>query len=171
MKLAWAPPVPLRLELFRYDNRADPEAVNEDVEWGWRTAFNQVAAVAELGGGTALKAQAMTGNTRMGMTDEGRIWVDTDFRSAFVLATHAFAKGGLAARFEGFETRQQGSLVAAESNESGWAATLAGHRDWGAVTGVVELLHVSSKRPIRATVGEDPRQDQTSLQAEVRLRW
>src|SRR5439155_23891523 len=32
LKLAWSPPVPVRLELFRYDNRADPEAVNVDLE-------------------------------------------------------------------------------------------------------------------------------------------
>ncbi len=171
LKLAWQPPVPLRVELFRYNNRADPEASNDDMEWGWRTHFNQIAAVAELGGGNVLKAQAMAGRTRMGMTRDEGIWVDTDFRSAFVLATHAFAKGGLAARFEGFETRQHGSLVTAESDETGWAATLAGHRDWGSVTGVVELLHVSSKRPIRATLGKDPRQDQTTAQAEIRLRW
>ena len=163
--------MPVRVELFRYDNRADPEAVNDDLEWGWRTQFNQVAAIADLGAGTRLKAQAMRGRTRMGIVEENGIWVDTDFRSAFVLATHAFAKGGVAARFEGFETRQHGSLVTEESDETGWAATLAGHRDWGTVTGVVELLHVSSERPIRATLGEDPRQDQTSLQAEMRLRW
>ncbi len=52
-KLAWQPPVPVRIELFRYDNRADPEAVNDDLEWGWRTRFNQLAAVADLGSGTA----------------------------------------------------------------------------------------------------------------------
>jgi len=171
LKFAWQPPVPVRVELFRYDNRADPQAVNEDLEWGWRTKFNQVAAVAELGGGNVLKAQAMFGRTRMGMSEADGIWVNTDFRSAFVLATHGFAKGGLAARFEGFETRQDGSLVKAESAESGWAATLAGHRDWGPVTGVVELLHVSSKRPIRSALGGDPRQDQTTVQGEVRLRW
>ena len=171
VKLAWTPPVPVRVELFHYDNRADPEAVNEDVEWGWRTQFNQVAALAELGGGIGLKAQAMAGRTRMGMTEAEGIWVDTDFRSAFLLATHAFANGGVAARVEGFETRQHGAFVTQESDESGWAATLAGHRDWGKVTGVVELLHVSSKRPIRAVLGEDSRQDQTSLQAEMRVRW
>src|SRR5438105_10555633 len=32
-KLAWQPPVPVRLELFRYDNRANPQVVNADLEW------------------------------------------------------------------------------------------------------------------------------------------
>src|SRR5437868_2269073 len=48
-KLAGQPPIPVRLELFRYDSRADPEAVNSDLEWGWRTAFNDVGLVADLG--------------------------------------------------------------------------------------------------------------------------
>ena len=60
-KLAWQPPMPLRIELFRYDNRADPEDVNDDLEWGWRTHFNNLGIVAELGGGAELKAQALQG--------------------------------------------------------------------------------------------------------------
>ena len=40
--------------------------MNEDVEWGWRTHFNQLALAANLGGGAQLKGQAMTGRTRMG---------------------------------------------------------------------------------------------------------
>ena len=36
-KVSWQPPIPVRFELFRYDNRADPEAVDQDMEWGWRT--------------------------------------------------------------------------------------------------------------------------------------
>src|SRR3954468_6329190 len=31
-KLAWQPPVPIRIELFRYDNRANPEDVDADLE-------------------------------------------------------------------------------------------------------------------------------------------
>ena len=69
-KLAWQPPVPIRVELFRYDNRADPEAVNADLEWGWRTAVQQRrVSRRELGGGMELKAQAMEGRTRMGYAE------------------------------------------------------------------------------------------------------
>jgi len=170
-KLAWQPPVPVRVELFRYDNRADPEAVNEELEWGWRTRFDHLGSVADLGGGNRLKLQAITGTTLMGMTEPTGIWIDNRFRSAFVLASHDFANGGVAARAELFETRNSGSLVGEESDETGWAATLAGHRDFGRITGFVELLHVSSERSDRALAGLRPRQRQTSLQAEVRLRW
>src|SRR6185295_4647749 len=82
-KLAWQPPVPVRVELFRYDNRTDPEDVNLDHEWGWHTQFDDLGLVADLGGGAELRAQALTGRTRMGYVEEGRRWVDNRFRSAF----------------------------------------------------------------------------------------
>src|SRR3954454_13906258 len=51
-KLAWQPPAPIRFELFRYDNGANPEAVNADLEWGWRTRFDSAGVVANLGSST-----------------------------------------------------------------------------------------------------------------------
>jgi hypothetical protein len=170
-KLSWQPPVPVRIDLFRYDNRANPEDVNADVEWGWRTRFNQVAAVAELGGGAELKAQAMEGHTKMGFPEPKRRWVDARFRSAFVLVSRPFGPFGIAARAEAFEVRNHGGIWDREYDDTGWSAMIAAKREWGAVTGLVELLHVSSRRDDRALVGLDPRQRQTQLQAEVRTRW
>src|SRR3954466_3943071 len=74
-KLAWQPPIPVRLELFRYDNRANPEGFNADLEWGWRTQFNNLGLAANLGPGTVLKAQAIDGRTRMGFFNGDRRWV------------------------------------------------------------------------------------------------
>jgi hypothetical protein len=171
VKLAWQPPAPILLELFRYDNRADPELVNADLEWGWRTKFDHVGAVVDLGGGTRFKLQALNGSTCMGMTEEGGIWIDNRFRSAFILATHDFGRGGIAARFDAFDSRQHGSLMDSEYDETGWSATLAAHRDFGPVTGFVEVVHVSSNRERAEELELAPRQRQTSLQAELRLHW
>jgi hypothetical protein len=170
-KLTWQPPVPVRIELFRYDNRADPEAVNDDLEWGWRTQFDNLGIAADLGGGNQLKLQALTGRTRMGDSDATGIWIDNRFRAAFVLASHRFTNSGIAARIDAFDTRQHGTLVASESNETGWAATIAGHRDFGPVAAFVELLRVSSKRAEHPETHLDPCQRQTRLQGELRLRW
>ena len=170
-KLVWQPPVPVRIELFRYDNRADPEAVDDDLEWGWHTQFNHLGIVADLGGHTELKLQALTGRTRMGITEDNGIWIDNRFRAAFALVSHSFTKGGVAARIDAFDSRQHGSLVDAESNETGWAATLSGHRDFGPVTAFVELLHVSSDREHPDEVDLAPRQRQTRVQGQLRVRW
>jgi hypothetical protein len=164
--------VPVRFELFRYDNRADPEAVNAELEWGWRTYFNHAGAVAKLGASTELKVQALAGRTRMGMVEDDRRWFDAKFRSAFAMLTQTIGKFGLAGRFDAFDVRNRGSLWHDEYDDIGWAATVAGKREWAPFTGVIELLHVSSKREDRHEhLGLAARQRQTRLQAELRLHW
>ena len=170
-KLSWQPPVPVRIELFHYDNRTNPQDFNSDMEWGWRTQFTDLGMVADLGSGTQLKAQAVTGRTRMGFPMEGRRWVDNRFRSAYAMLVHSFGKVGLAARAETFDTRNRGSLADDEYDETGWSAMFAAKREWGPVTGLLELLHVSSRRQDREGLELNPRQRQTQLQAEVRTRW
>lgn len=170
-KLSWQPPVPVRLELFHYDNRASPEESNGDNEWGWRTTFTNLGAVADLGGGASLKAQALTGRTRMGLTEEGAHWVDNRFRSAFLLATKSLGKFGISARVDAFDTSNRGSIVDSDYDETGRAAMIAGKREWKHFTALLELLHVSSRRQDRDDFGLDPRQRQTQLTAALRMHW
>ena len=172
-KLAWQPPIPVRLELFRYDNRANPEDINDDLEWGWRTQFNNLGAAAQLGPATELKLQAMDGRTRMGFIEPGesRRWVDNHFRSVFAMLVHRFGSFSLAARAEAFDTRNRGSDIDGEYDDKGWSAMLAAKREWAHFTGLVELLRVSSTREDREEAGLEPRQRQTQLQAEVRMHW
>jgi hypothetical protein len=170
-KLAWQPPVPVRLELFHYDNRADPEESNGEMEWGWRTSFDDLGLVADLAGGAQLKAQALEGRTRMGFEMDGKRWVDNRFRSAFLLATVPVGAVGIAARAEAFDTRNEGSLIGDDYDETGWSAMIAGKREWKHFTALLELLHVSSRREDRDEAGLDPRQNQTELQAELRMHW
>jgi hypothetical protein len=170
-KLGWQPPLPVRIELFRYDNRTNPVDVNGEHEWGWRTQFDDLGLVADLGNGTVLKAQGLRGRTRMGHVMDGRHWVDARFRSAFVLLARPIGRFGLAARAEAFDTGNRGSLVDDDYDETGWSAMLAAKRDWAHVTGLVELLHVSSRREDRDDIGLAPRQHQTQLQGEVRIHW
>jgi len=169
-KLSWQAPVPVRVELFRYDNRAEPEAVNSDVEWGWHTRFNNVGIQADLGG-ARVRAQAMSGRTRMGFVEEGSRWIDMRFRSAFAMVSRPVGKFEIAARVEAFDTRHRGSWWGDEYDEDGWAAVLAGKREFGPFTGVVELLHVSSDNPAREHVALPEHQAQTRLEADLRLGW
>jgi hypothetical protein len=170
-KLTWQLPVPVRVELYRYDNRANPQDVNLAPEWGWRTRFDHVGLVADLGGGAELKAQALEGRTRMGYPMPDRRWIDNRFRSAFVMLTRPIGKLGLAARADLFDTRNRGSLFDEEYDEHGWSGMIAGKREWGHYTGLVELLHVWSDSPVREHSDEAPRQGQTQLQAELRIHW
>ena len=166
-KLAWQPPVPVRLELFRYDNRADPEVTNDDHEWGWRTQFDNLGIVADLGGGAELRAQALSGPDALGLSMDGRRWVDTRFHSAFAMLTRPFGSVGLAARIEAFDTRNKGTSWTDEYDETGWSGMVAAKRDFGRFTGLVEVLHVSSRSAGTRACRLAPRQDQTQLQASA----
>lgn len=171
-KLAWQPPVPVRIELFRYDNRANPEDVTEvGPEWGWRTRFNEVGLAADLGSGTELKSQALQGTSRMGFHEPIHRWIDERFRSAYVLLSHRIGELTLSARGDVFDTRNRGGLWDDEYDEHGWAGMLAAKREWNHVTGLVEMLHVWSNVPSRDEIGAPERQPQTQLQAEVRIHW
>jgi hypothetical protein len=94
-KLVWQPPVPVRFEFFRYDNRAEPTDVNEDIEWGWRTHFNNIGVEADVEG-TRIRAQAMTGRTRMGYEEPplGRHWIDMRFRSLSCSSAGRWGRSG-----------------------------------------------------------------------------
>lgn len=170
-KLSWQAPIPLRIEIFHYDNRANPEDMNADLEWGWNTQFNNLGILAKLGGGTELKAQALEGRTRMGFFEDGRRWIDNRFRSAFVMLSRQFGPYGLALRADAFGTQNRGSLRTSEYDEHGWSAMVAAKREFGHMTGLLELLRVGSHSPAREDAGEDPNKAQTELQAEIRMSW
>ena len=170
-KLAWQPPIPVRIELFRYDNGADPEDVNVAPEWGWHTSFDHLGVVAEPDPATEIKAQAIEGRTRMGYSMPARRWVDERFRAAFLMATRRFGKLAISLRGDAFETKNRGSLWDREYDEHGWAGMIAAKREWSRLTGLLELLHVWSNTPAREYALEEERQRQTQLQAEVRMHW
>jgi hypothetical protein len=115
----------------------------------------------------------MDGRTRMGFNEDGetRRWVDNHFRSAFAMVVHRFGTVSIAGRAEAFDTRNHGSDIGSEYDDEGWAAMLTAKREWAHFTGLVELLHVSSRREDREEAGLRPRQRQTLLQAEVRTHW
>ena len=169
----WRPSSSLVVNAFYYDNRGDPEAFTHSKQWGWRTRFWNVGLVADLGPSTRLLAQAMTGTTLMGFVENGGIWLDTRFRSAYALLTHRIDAGAISGRIEAFDTKERGSIMSpAEENETGWAATAAGRWPiWDKVNLFVEALHVESKRGARARLGLPPRESQTVLQAALRFRW
>jgi hypothetical protein len=170
-KLAWQPPMPVRFELFHYDNRANPEDVNLDLEWGWDSKFDNAGIVAELGDGAELKAQVLSGRTHMGYLEDGRRWVNNRFRSAFVLLSRSLGPYGVAVRAEAFGTHNRGSWWTDDYDERGWSAMASAKRDWNHLTGLVELLHVSSRNGSLEEQGLKPTRRQTQLQAELRTTW
>jgi hypothetical protein len=168
-RLGWTPDPAIKLHLFHYDNRGDPEASTGGQQWGWRTRFSEIGAV--IGpGSTRLTVQALAGRTSMGFARAGKAWVDTRFRSAFALVTRTIGQGSVSGRIDAFGTSNMGSVIGTEDNEHGWAATLAARRSFGAhATLLAEALHIESDRDSRLRIGLKPLQNQTLLQLALRL--
>ncbi len=171
IKLAWAPPGPFELQALHYDNRGDPEVVDEYFQWGWRTRFDHLGVIVDVDPRTRLIAQGIDGRTQMGFVEGNRRWVDTRFRSAFLLATRAMDDGSVSARIEAFGTRSRGSELGPRDSEKGWAVTAAARKPLASFATIgVEALHVVSRRDARARDALDPRQHQTIVRLELRLR-
>jgi hypothetical protein len=168
-KLDWAPNAWLDLQAFHYDNRGDPEAVTPTLQWGWRTRFDNIGAVLTFGD-WQVKAQGMAGRTLMGFAENGRLWVDTSFRSAYAMTTRNFPRGSVSLRAEAFGTTSIGSELGRDWSETGWALTAAGRREIGKNLSVlVEALHVDSRKDAREYLGVAAEQDQTLVQLALRL--
>jgi len=171
-KLTWAPPGPFQIQYFHYDNRADPAAFDAELQWGWHTRFDHVGATLDLDGKTRLTAQAIDGTTVMGFPGAGNVrWIDMRYRSAFLLGTRQMAHGSVSGRIEAFSTRNHGSEVVADDDETGWAATAAVR--WPLLrqaTLLGEALHIESRRDARLREGVAPRQNQNILRLTLRLR-
>jgi len=156
---------------FYYDNAGN--LTGEDkLQWAWDTRFWNFGAILDLGDHTRLLSQAATGDTRMGYAHPD-IWVDTRFDAAYLLITHRFGEDALSARIDAFETINHAENEYGDTREHGWAITadyrkqLAPHANL-----LVEAMHVSSNRPARTDLlGEAARQDQTVLQASLRLSF
>ncbi|MDB5673028.1 MAG: hypothetical protein JWM65_10 [Sphingomonas bacterium] len=168
-KLDWAPVAWLDLQAFHYDNRGDPAAVTPSLQWGWHTRFNNLA-VALTFGSWQVKGQALAGNTLMGFPMPDRLWVDTDFRSAYGMVIRKFANGSVSARIEAFGTTSRGSVLTSAWSENGSAVTIAARRELTRnVTVLAEGLHIESVKAARTQIGLDRNQAQNLFQLAFRL--
>jgi hypothetical protein len=170
-KLSWQARAPVRLEAFYYDNRGDPTAVDDGLQWGWNTRFLNLGLRVDLSDETRLLAQALTGTTEMGFPDaQGRYWVETKYRAAYSRLTHERGRLALSGRIDLFDTDEAGSEMSPGEGEKGWA--LAAAAAWSLspeATLLAEALHVASDRPVRSRQGIDARQAQTLVQVALRL--
>ena len=173
-RIEWTPPWPVTFNAFYYDNRGDrlsSRPSGSAFQTSWRTRFWNVGSMASLGESTEAKAQVMWGNTLVGPDTPFGIPVDVDFTTAYLLVGRTIGAGKLTMRGDWFETRDNSFVADDNNNETGWSAALAYKRpliDFADV--IVEVLHVSSDRPARATnAGIAPEQDQTMVQTSLRL--
>jgi hypothetical protein len=172
-RIAWAPPWPVGVSAYYYDNRGNPQAFQSDLQWGWRTRFWNFGLNADLTPTTKLLAQSMFGSTIMGFNHDGEPWVHTFYQSAYVLVAQKLGPWTLTGRAETFATQEQGSEMPPGSGENGWALTAAARINLTRnLTFLGEVMNVESDRDNRVTLGDlaSPFESQTVIQASLRFR-
>ena len=158
---------------FYYDNRADPEIIKQE-QYGWDTRFWNFYAEADVLPGIHMIAQYMWGNTKMGeiRPATGTRYIDMDFESAFVLASHRFGSQRVTARFDWFQTEDFAFVQRDNNNEAGISLTGAYSLELSKKdTLIAEYLYVDSKRTARRDIGFDPEQKQSIFQIAYRRRF
>jgi hypothetical protein len=172
-KLQWRPDeIPVMLEALHYDNRGDRTSVVPPLQWAWATNFTDVGATARFGEHTHLKAQALIGRTQMGFETPAGLWVDVEFRSAYLSATQDLGDDALTLRADVFDTRDRSMAFGDNKNENGWALTGAWRRPLNRYLDLrLEALRVDSTRPAQALARETPHQAQTILQSSLRASF
>jgi len=164
---SWTAAEHWHLEVFRYDNEADP-AAHHDRDFGWRTKFWHLGLSGRWDEFTAL-AQAVSGDTFVKTAPTSVS--TTDFDSAFVLLGWEHAAWRAALRVEEFHTNSYGTTGAKPStSENGHAATAALSwlpNDWLKLT--AELIALQSLRGGRSQTGLDPSQTETQFQLAARI--
>lgn len=154
-----------RIEVLRYDNRADPTAF--DGVFAWRTEFWSVGLQTQVGEFEIL-TQAMTGETEV--TPSPTYDRVVEFYSGYVLAGRSFGDWRLAGRAEvfGSDATINNTANSPAYGEHGHAFTIAATwtpEEWLRLTG--EVLSIDSYRPLRRGDGlpADSRETQVQLGA------
>jgi hypothetical protein len=169
VNLEWRYVKRLLLRAMHYDNRADPQGL-ENNQFAWWTYFDHVALQAMLPGDVGLLAQWMDGFTAWGRLRNGVYSVDNEFRANYALLTRAFGRHRLTARYDHFKVTEADSTPLDENRENGHAWTLAYSLEaTDKLTLAAEWLEIYTNRP--AWTYFDLEQSRTERQVQVAFRF
>jgi hypothetical protein len=155
-----------RLRYTHYDNRGDPKIARHG-QWTWRTRFDAAGWHLRLPGGNEVMAQMVDGDTEMdGFTAP---FVFAKYQAAFALVSHAWGRQRVSLRYDGFWVHDLDGVVGDPNQEDGHAWTAAWFLEGprtarGSWRTGVEALQVSSRRPARLLLGEQPDASESSVQ-------
>lgn len=171
-RIGWRPPAPVSFSAIYYDNAGNRTAVDKNHQWAWETRFLNVGITWEPSEATKVMAQVMNGETIMGYRTPTEQWFDTGFRAAYVMATRKLGEDAVSGRMEWFDTDDRSFVAVDNNNENGWALTAAWrHRLISHADVIFEAQRIASDRPSRLATRDGARQDESVLQAALRLSF
>ncbi len=159
-----------RLTALWYDNKAD-DRVSENNEFSWRTKFWSVGYQTDLPGDLDLITQVMKGSTSLitiapprGPVEHNGYW------SAFALLSKEWGQNRVSIRGEYFDADDRDITATDNNNEDGAAFTLAYvYRPTTNQRLTFEFLHVTSRRPERAFLGQPEKTNENQAQVSYRF--
>jgi hypothetical protein len=167
--LQWRHGDHIDIRLYRYDNRADPAAVHDDV-YAWLTRFDTLGVRWEINSRWTAISQILHGETLVGPQREwGAAW---NMDAWFVLLSYEQSEWRMSLRRDEFRNDQYrgfGELHAYDDSGSAWTIaltrTLSSH-----VQAAAEYVRVDSTFPARSLT-TSPRQIDGQLQLALRYKW
>ena len=153
-----------------FDNRGK-ETVSDGFQYAWRTSFADAGLRLQLPGRVEILGQHMRGRARMERTPSGQYAVDARFRTSYGLASVAFGRHRLTARYDSFRVADRDVFrVEDDNDEEGHAWTGAYvFRTGQSHTLVLEALRIESDRPMRASIGLPVHAEELLVQLAFRL--
>jgi hypothetical protein len=164
--LTWQLPEGLgKLQILRYDNRADPASLTAR-DTGWDTRFWNFGARTQLGG-VILIAQQLSGYTSV--VSRNTLMV-TKFQSAFLLASYDWNDFRFSARGDVFQTRKNPAATPSPFSEDGHAFTAAiSYTGIDNVRLTAEIVDINARRREYTLDGFPAQQD--SVQGQIGMRY
>ena len=155
------------LRYYYYDNQADPNQVNEQRIYGWRTRFHSLALQHQFSANTRLIAQWMRGDTVM-----GKRYVAADFDAWYVLLSQTTGQHRLSARVEKFKVAEDDVFPWDGNDSKGKALTLAWRYDVNTTWQLGLEHHINRNYAAsRLSLDQEPEVSQQQTMAVVQYRW
>jgi len=105
---------------YRYDNFADPNAVNSQRLYAWRTKFHSLAVNHQLNKNWQVKSQLLQGSTLM-----GNYFVHVDYFAGFLQSSYSFSTTSkVTARLDVFDVSERDDIPEDVNTSFGHAITL-----------------------------------------------
>ncbi|MDH4071555.1 MAG: hypothetical protein OEV41_00460 [Gammaproteobacteria bacterium] len=159
------------LSAMTYNNRADPEAI-EDGQYAWYTEFNHLGGSLSLPGGIGVISQWLRGSTVMGRVMNGAHVVDAGFDSKYLLLTKTLDSHRFSVRYDNFEVTENDDTSEDSNDERGLAWTLAyrySHSD--TVLFAAEWLSIKTHHDGWVYYAIEPTATEQRLQLSIMLRF
>jgi hypothetical protein len=172
--LSWRHGDSLEVRALHYDNRADPGAHNQRMEFGWETRFTSVGVRYEPTEHVTLMAQHLEGKTYVGPDSAGPYQFEMRLQAWFGLASYERGSHRWSVRFDHFATRQDRGFFDEDynSDDAGHALTFAWFErldeHWELVA---EWLRVQSRFGPRLDLPLPPNVTDRQVQLAVRYRF